>query len=228
MNRIAGRLNFTLIELLLVIAIIAILAGMLLPALKSARDKAKSLNCLNNLKQLGLSEYNYANDSDDRLVLGKLGGSYPLETWGQYLLHLDYIPGKFKAGSTTEKAFTKDGIACCPSWQWYGGGINNSWIWEYQGTYGANTFLADWGNNLYPKVNTINNPGDTMMLADKYDFTNAGYVTESFQFYYSTNGRVGPWHANGTNLIFADGHAEYMKYLPKRATSVTYVAPWKP
>ena len=53
---------FTLIELLVVIAIIAILAAMLLPALSAARESARSSNCINNLKQLGISAFNYSGD----------------------------------------------------------------------------------------------------------------------------------------------------------------------
>ena len=53
--------HFTLIELLVVIAIIAILAAMLLPALSAARERARSANCVNNLKQLGYGFTMYCN-----------------------------------------------------------------------------------------------------------------------------------------------------------------------
>ena len=63
--------GFTLIELLVVIAIIAILASLLLPALASSKEKAKSIACISNLKQLGVAVRLYADANDGKLPLAE-------------------------------------------------------------------------------------------------------------------------------------------------------------
>src|ERR1700678_206136 len=72
----ADRRAFTLVELLVVIAVVAILAALLLPALASARQKGQRAACLSNLHQIGIAIQSYASDSGGSIPFGPVASAF--------------------------------------------------------------------------------------------------------------------------------------------------------
>lgn len=204
------RRAFTLIELLVVIAIIAILAAILFPVFAQAREKARALTCLSNMRQLGTGFAMYTQDYDECLVPLAIAPPAPTPA---------VIPGGRTWWPDLLQPYVKNfQIFRCPSLPPNRLGIGYN-----------HPELAVWlGGGL--SIATIDKPADTVALADTAVIGNptetdpnkwrpASATSDSYFFRTPTNmpyynddpARVVNRHQEMTNVAFVDGHAKAVK-----------------
>jgi prepilin-type N-terminal cleavage/methylation domain-containing protein/prepilin-type processing-associated H-X9-DG protein len=202
------RVGFTLIELLVVIAIIAILAAILFPVFAQAREKARSTNCLSNMKQLGTAVIMYANDYD---------GAYPL-AWhsdpAQYGFDVMLVPY-----TKSLQVFDCPSNTTTPRW-WAGykkqANIDRPGI---PGDYAMNGDLtARTVNNIRAGLteSSVERPADTILMTEIWDLRKSTKEGPHHEIFTGNKGAVCeriPFdiHQGGSNYNFVDGHAKWLR-----------------
>jgi prepilin-type N-terminal cleavage/methylation domain-containing protein/prepilin-type processing-associated H-X9-DG protein len=217
---------FTLIELLVVIAIIAILAAILFPVFAQAREKARTISCLSNTRQLGMAVQMYVQDYDETFFSQPWPGGCPTSETGYFL---DDPTQPTQHWATLVYPYVKSaGIFDCPSFQgttytasyslWTCGDPAKKRIVPFS-EYGLNEdaiasarSLASFDEPASIGLIVDNNyiySGSPVCVADATNAsTGKNYFIESrdFEWY---NGK--PRHTGGMNFTYVDGHAKYAK-----------------
>ena len=229
--------RFTLLELLIVVAIIAILTGVLLPALNSARASAQKISCLNNQSQTMKGMLLYANDNKDYILeaTGVKKNGYPV-SWSEV------ISGEWIAGGKGGIYVPLRSMRCPANPFTSGGGLSAynvyGLIFLMMGDYTkcradrplGNFYWRDdtWNNTGY-YLSKMRQPSRTSMIGDSVygNGTNKGkpyYFIVPSQFY--ANGAVHLIHRGLANMGFADGHAESMQAPKLRAGLLEFKCFW--